>query len=88
MATRLALCKAPPVAQPALREEWRFVYEWFSGLRWEHYRGKELVQESLHNFETEEECRADAKHQRRRDTPLRVATSSSRINHDTARFAA
>jgi hypothetical protein len=44
-----------------LDSEWRFLHEWFAGWRWECHRDGVLLTESLQNFETREECEADAK---------------------------
>jgi hypothetical protein len=46
--------------EPALPRGCRLAHEWFSGWRWEHYRSGVLQNESLNNFETREECVADA----------------------------
>ena len=51
---------AEHVQQTGVDEDWRFVYEWFAGWCWEQYRGGTFVTESLNNFETQEDCIADA----------------------------
>ena len=43
-----------------LDSEWRFLHEWFAGWRWECHCDGVLLTESLQNFETREECVADA----------------------------
>ena len=53
----------PPL--PAVVEyDWRVLYSWFSGWRWELRREGEVVDESLECFESEKECRADVNRRR------------------------
>jgi Arc/MetJ family transcription regulator len=53
-------------APATLPRECRFIYEWFSGWRWEQHRADELLAESMQCFDTREECVADAsRHQSR-----------------------
>ena len=40
----------------AAGDEWVFVYEWFAGWRWEHYRRGGLHNETLESYETVREC--------------------------------
>jgi len=55
-----AISGAFPEHDPPTPDGWRFVHEWFAGWRWEHHRDGALLAESLQNFETREECVADA----------------------------
>ena len=47
-------------AHAAVSREWVFIHEWFAGWRWERHQSGTLVSESLHSFETKDECVADA----------------------------
>ena len=76
-----------PAGRALPQDEWRVLYDWFAGWRWEHHRGGELVDESLASFETEEECRGHVQRRRggKHATADRAALGES---EDRARLAA
>jgi hypothetical protein len=70
----------------ATGDEWVFVYEWFAGWRWEHYREGSLQDEALESYATVRECVANAATRGYRASRIRrVPARMKRIPHVAAR---
>ena len=74
-------------ARSPITDEWRLVYEWFAGWRWEQHCGGKLVDECLMSFETEEECRSDV-NRHRLGSDAEAARGPAIAQDDLTRLAA
>ena len=77
-----------PTRAIELSGEFRFVYEWFAGWRWECHRNGELLAESLQSFESREECVADAKRRASRRAVASGPVSPQDRHRDLGELAA
>jgi hypothetical protein len=79
-------------APAAPAHDYRLIYDWFAGWRWERHRAGKLIDESLQSFETRDECASNAKrHRISSREPLASVPADSHASHeqrDRAQLAA